>query len=164
MAALAKVLAICAGTVGGAAACVATGVVPAPLFDPPDHHTKPAAKVSHHPRRLAEEEATASGPDYELEPTAEVESEPAPQEQGGPPEGAKKKPHHEESEPSGQVTASTPPPSESGATEYVEPAPETAGATASTSAASTSSATASTATPSSSGTASSGTAAGEFGP
>lgn len=30
-AALAKVLAICAGTVGGATACVATGVVPAPL-------------------------------------------------------------------------------------------------------------------------------------
>src|SRR5262249_10899128 len=32
MTALAKVLAICAGTVGGAAACVATGVVPAPLL------------------------------------------------------------------------------------------------------------------------------------
>ena len=31
MAALAKVLAICVGTAGGAAACVATGVVPAPL-------------------------------------------------------------------------------------------------------------------------------------
>jgi len=31
MAALAKTLAVCAGTVGGAAACVATGVVPAPL-------------------------------------------------------------------------------------------------------------------------------------
>jgi RNA polymerase sigma factor (sigma-70 family) len=31
LAALAKVLAVCAGTVGGAAACVATGVVPIPL-------------------------------------------------------------------------------------------------------------------------------------
>ena len=46
VAALAKVLAICAGTVGGAAACVATGVVPAPLIDPPAHHAaRPAAKV-----------------------------------------------------------------------------------------------------------------------
>ena len=31
VAALAKVMAICVGTAGGAAACVATGVVPAPL-------------------------------------------------------------------------------------------------------------------------------------
>ena len=35
MTALAKVLAVCAGTVGGAAACVATGVVPAPLLVQP---------------------------------------------------------------------------------------------------------------------------------
>jgi hypothetical protein len=163
MTALAKVLAICAGTVGGAAACVATGVVPAPLLDPPDHHAKPAAKVSHHPRQLAEEESTGSDPDYELEPSPEIESEPTPQEQGAPPEGNQKKPHHEEPEPSEPVAASTPPPSESGATEYVEPAPEVTSSAASTGAATSSSATASS-TPSSSTSASSGTAAGEFGP
>ncbi|HJZ38351.1 MAG TPA: sigma-70 family RNA polymerase sigma factor, partial [Solirubrobacterales bacterium] len=44
MTALAKLLAVCAGTVGGAA-CVATGVIPAPLIDHPSHHAKPAAKV-----------------------------------------------------------------------------------------------------------------------
>jgi RNA polymerase sigma factor (sigma-70 family) len=155
MAALAKVLAICAGTVGGAAACVATGVVPAPLLDPPDHHSRPAAKVSHHPRQLANEESTGSTPDYELEPTAETESEPAPQEQGTPPE-EQKKPRHEEA-PSQEVAASTPPPSESGATEYVEPAPEPEATTSAAS--STSSSSSASASPSSSGT-----AAGEFGP
>ena len=41
MAGLAKVLAICAGA-GGAAACVATGVVPAPLGLVPQHEDKPA--------------------------------------------------------------------------------------------------------------------------
>ena len=159
MTALAKVLAICAGTVGGAAACVATGVVPAPLLDPPDHHSTPAAKVSHHPRRLAEEASTQTGPDYELEPTAEVESEPTPQEQEAPPEEHQKKPQHEEP-PTEEATASAPPPSESGATEYVEPAPEATGTATTTSAASpSSSASASTSAPSSSGT-----AAGEFGP
>jgi RNA polymerase sigma factor (sigma-70 family) len=159
MTALAKVLAICAGTVGGAAACVATGVVPAPLLDPPDHHSRPAAKASHHPRRLAEEASTPTGPDYELEPTAETETEPAPQEQEAPPE-EKKKPQHEEAPPAEEVAATTPPASESGATEYVEPAPETTSSAATTSTAnSSSSASASTSSP-----ASSGTAAGEFGP
>jgi RNA polymerase sigma factor (sigma-70 family) len=164
MTALAKVLAICAGTVGGAAACVATGVVPAPLLDPPDHHARPAAKVSHHPRQLAEEESEGSAPDYELEPSPGVESEPTPQEGGAPPEGHQKKPRDEEPEPGEQVAASTPPPSESGATEYVEPAPEATSSAADTSATTSSSASASTATPSSSNAASSGTAAGEFGP
>jgi RNA polymerase sigma factor (sigma-70 family) len=161
MTALAKVLAICAGTVGGAAACVATGVVPAPLLDPPDHHARPAAKVSHHPRQLADEESTSSTPDYELEPAGETESEPAPQEQEASPE-EKRKPRHEEAPPPQEVAASTPPASESGATEYVEPTPEpeaTSTATSSAAASPSSSATASTSAPSSSGT-----AAGEFGP
>jgi hypothetical protein len=156
MTALAKVLAICAGTVGGAAACVATGVVPAPLLDPPAHHSGPAATVSHHRLQLADEESTRSTPDYEPEPAGETESEPAPQEQEAPPE-EKKKPHHEEAPPSQGVAASTPPASESGATEYVEPAPEPEPEP--TSAAATSSASTSSSSPSSSGT-----AAGEFGP
>jgi RNA polymerase sigma factor (sigma-70 family) len=154
MTALAKVLAICAGTVGGAAACVATGVVPAPLLDPPGHHSRPAAKVSHHPRQLADEESTRSTPDYELETAGETEPEPAPQEQETPPE-EKKKPQHEEAAPPEEVVATTPPASESGATEYVEPAPEPEA----TSSAATSSASTSSSSPSSSGT-----AAGEFGP
>ncbi|MEX2105861.1 MAG: sigma-70 family RNA polymerase sigma factor [Solirubrobacterales bacterium] len=41
MAALAKAMAICVGTVGGAAACVATGVVPAPLGVGADHAKAP---------------------------------------------------------------------------------------------------------------------------
>jgi RNA polymerase sigma factor (sigma-70 family) len=160
MTALAKVLAICAGTVGGAAACVATGVVPAPLLDPPEHHTRPAAKVAHHPRQLANEETTGSSPDYELEPTTETGSEPTPQEREAAPEEPKKKPQHEEATPSQEVATSTPPPSESGATEYVEPAPEPeATSSAASSATAGSGASASSSSPSSSGT-----AAGEFGP
>jgi RNA polymerase sigma factor (sigma-70 family) len=53
MAALAKALAICAGTVGGAAACVATGVAPLPLDLAPSHDR--AAKVERVSRRVLEE-------------------------------------------------------------------------------------------------------------
>ena len=67
MAALAKVLAVCAGTVGGAAACVATGVVPAPLLDSPEHHSKPPAKVSHQHRHVAADEVVTP-PTYDIEP------------------------------------------------------------------------------------------------
>jgi RNA polymerase sigma factor (sigma-70 family) len=160
MAALAKVLAICAGTVGGAAACVATGVVP-PLLDAPEHHARPAAKVSHHPRHLAEEEPTQPTTAYEPAPT-EVTSEPAPQEHESKPSGQEKKPkaQHEEAEPapSEEVAASVPPPSESGAVEYTEPAP------APPAEASSASSSAAAPSASSSSPASSGTAAGEFGP
>jgi RNA polymerase sigma factor (sigma-70 family) len=162
MTALAKVLAICAGTVGGAAACVATGVVPAPLLDQPEHHAKPAAKVSHHPRRLAEEEAAQPTVEYETEPAGEAEPEPAPQEAEAKPEHHQAKPRHEEALPTEGAGASEPPPSEHGAIEYVEPAPEpepTSSATTTSAPSSSSSAGASTSSPSSSGT-----AAGEFGP
>jgi RNA polymerase sigma factor (sigma-70 family) len=158
MAALAKMLAICAGTVGGAAACVASGVVPVPLLDPPDHQARPAAKVSRHPRHLAEEAATQSGPDYEVEPSAEAENGPAPQEGTTPSTGHEKaKPKHEGAEEPGseEVAPSAPPPSESGATEYTEPPPPPATTTSSASSSSASSPASST---------SSGTAAGEFGP
>jgi RNA polymerase sigma factor (sigma-70 family) len=158
MTALAKVLALCAGTVGGAAACVATGVVPAPLLDPPDHHARPAAKVSRHSRHLAEE-AAKSNADYEIEPTT-VESEPKPQEAEAPPtdhERAQSKSKQEAAEgpPPDEVATSAPPPSESGATEYTEPPPPPATTTSSAS---------SSSAPSSSSSASTGTAAGEFGP
>jgi RNA polymerase sigma factor (sigma-70 family) len=161
MAALAKVLAICAGTVGGAAACVATGVVPAPLLGTPDHHSTPAAQVSHHPRQLADEEVAQPTVDYETEPAGESGSEPAPQEAEAQPEPHATKPRHEKPQPTEEVAASTPPPSESGATEYVEPAPEPTPETTSSATTATASSSSSTASPSSGA---SGTAAGEFGP
>jgi RNA polymerase sigma factor (sigma-70 family) len=161
MTALAKVLAICAGTVGGAAACVATGVVPAPLIAAPEHHSKPAAKISRHPRHLAEDLAAAAAPtvDYEPAPPAESESEPEPQPQEAAPEAhEKEQSKQEEAPPPAEPPPYTPPPSESGATEYTEPPPA---APVETSSAATSSPRTSS---SSSSAGSSGTAAGEFGP
>jgi RNA polymerase sigma factor (sigma-70 family) len=158
VAALAKVLAICAGTVGGAAACVATGVVPAPLPASPVQHARPAAKVSRHPRHLAQDLAAAAAPttEYELEP-APVESEPEPEPQpqeATQPEHQEKAPEHEEPAPVEEATPYEAPPSESGATEYTEPAPAPVEAASSSA----------SPAPSSSSSSSSGTAAGEFGP
>jgi RNA polymerase sigma factor (sigma-70 family) len=75
-AALAKVLAICAGTAGGAAVCVTAGVVPAPIDLAPDRALEPriersAASV----RRPAPVEETAT-PEPAPEP---VRDEPPPQ-------------------------------------------------------------------------------------
>lgn len=158
VAALAKVLAICAGTVGGAAACVATGVVPAPLIDPPQHHLeRPAAKVTHHPHHRIEEEAADAVVEYETEPT--VEAEPEPREGEATPEGreaAAEKARREANEAAAEPTSSTPPPSEGGAIEYVEPAPAPEPVESTSSSSSSSSST--------SAEASKGTDAGEFGP
>jgi len=74
-AALAKVLAICAGTAGGAVACVATGVVPAPL-DP-----EPKAKAPTIERQL--DRKNVSGWDSAEATTAPV-SVTAPSEESGP--------------------------------------------------------------------------------
>jgi RNA polymerase sigma factor (sigma-70 family) len=166
MTALAKVLALCAGTVGGAAACVATGVVPAPLINSPTHHSAPPAKVSHHAHHRAEDLAAEEGTPYEVAPPTEtqVEAEPQPQqettaptEEGGPREPKRSKPDPEEA-PIEEAIAATPP-SETGATEYTEPPPPTE-----TYSAPSSSSSASTGSSSSSSSSSSGTAAGEFGP
>jgi RNA polymerase sigma factor (sigma-70 family) len=166
MTALAKVLALCAGTVGGAAACVATGVLPAPLLGPPQHHPAPPAKVAHHKRHRAEDLTAADPTPYEVElPSAgEAEPEPEPQpqvaaapaaEEYGQGNGNQAQPD-EETAPVEEAIAETPA-SESGATEYVEPAPPPppveAPSTASTS----------SSDGGSSGS-SSGSAAGEFGP
>jgi RNA polymerase sigma factor (sigma-70 family) len=166
MAALAKVLAICAGTVGGAAACVATGVVPAPLLDSPEHHSRPPAKVSHQQRHLAADEVVT--PTYEIEPEpqpGEYEPDPQPQEQ---PQSAvrEKAKTDQKQEPTAETSAaSTPPPSESGAVEYTEPAAAaSAEATSESAAASASSTPAASTASSGSSAASTGTAAGEFGP
>jgi RNA polymerase sigma factor (sigma-70 family) len=172
MTALAKVLALCAGTVGGAAACVATGVVPAPLLDPPAQHAAPPAKVAHHQHRRLAEDLEGESSTYEpaapsetseatvepVEPDPQPkEAEPPAAEKHGKQEPERREPDREEA-PIEEAIAETPP-SEAGATEYVEAAPEpTVTESASTYSA-----------PSSSGggatsSSSSGTAAGEFGP
>lgn len=159
MAALAKALAICAGTVGGAAACVATGVVPPSLLGSPAHHRAPA-RVAHHARHRTEDLVTA-GPEYEVAPPTEttVEPEPQPQEATAPADEGRRQEEEQpqpdqEAAPIEAAVAATPP-SESGATEYTEPPPA---AVVETSAAR------STSGAGSSGSSSSGSAAGEFGP
>jgi RNA polymerase sigma factor (sigma-70 family) len=79
MAALAKALAICAGTVGGAAACVAGGVVPPLGIEPPQQTTQ--ARIERISERAIEE---ATPPDIEYEPApqpSEPHSQPQPAQQ-----------------------------------------------------------------------------------
>ncbi len=170
MAALAKVLAICAGTVGGAA-CVATGVIPAPLIDPPEHHSAPAPKVAVRSRHLAHEKTVEAGSQYLPEPVIESEPEGATQEAPAA-DGEAKKPDHADAEGEGeggathQVSRSTPPETENGATEFVEPAPEPVAEapSSSTSSSTTTSSSAPAASASVAAERAQGTAAGEFGP
>jgi len=104
VAALAKALAICAGTVGGAAACVATGVVPAPLGLEPQHAAQ--ARIERISERAVEE---AAPPVVDYEPDAPP-SEPQPQ-------SAQQQKQPEPPEPA-------PEPAEAGAVEYTPPPPE----------------------------------------
>lgn len=108
MAALAKALAICAGTVGGAAACVATGVAPAPLGIAPDHTA--GAKVERVAKRATREVAAASV-DYEPAPVA---TQPQPPPPSSDPESVP------EPEPEPAPAAQT---VEAGAVEYTPPEP-----------------------------------------
>ncbi len=94
MAALAKVVAICVGTAGGAAACVATGVVPAPLEIGHDRREAPVMERQIDPdrrvrveRRQRREYETAphpprrrpeAPPDREPEPEPRADPEPRP--------------------------------------------------------------------------------------
>lgn len=91
MAALAKLLAICAGTVGGTAACVATGVAPAPMDLAPDRVETPRIeRISERaieavaPVVVDEEPAPVAPADPERQPVTEEEpqeiAEPAPTE------------------------------------------------------------------------------------
>jgi RNA polymerase sigma factor (sigma-70 family) len=120
MIALAKILALCAGAAGGAA-CVATGVLPAPDLAP--RHTRTPAIEQSSLRRL---EAQASE-------AVQYEPAPAPVPQ---PEPASKPAPKEEAESPSTETASAP----TGAVEYEPPpsppAPETSGASSSESASS----------------------------
>lgn len=95
-AALAKALAICAGTVGGAAACVATGVAPAPLGIEPEHQT--GARIERVSKQALEEPpaatdtdaapAAAPEPSPQPEPAREPRADPAPAAHEPPPESA----------------------------------------------------------------------------
>jgi RNA polymerase sigma factor (sigma-70 family) len=171
MAALAKVLAVCAGTVGAGAACVATGVLPAPLLASPSH-SQPAAKVTHHrPSHRRAEDAETAAPVVGYEPAeeeapAEVEAEPGPRETAPPEhhgEGQKAKPEQTEEAPRREAVAESPPPSESGATEAVEAAPVVAPVETEASASS-SSPPPSSSSSSANSSSSVGSAAGELGP
>jgi RNA polymerase sigma factor (sigma-70 family) len=139
MAVAAKALAICAGTVGGAAAGVATGVIPAPLDVGAVHSTAPKIERNFDPI-IANEWSAASGVEYETAPQP-TPDQPEPQPT-----------HHDPApkpEPEGAPEPSSPP--SSGAVEYTAPQPiPTAAPEPSTT----------NSTPSSSG----GNAAGEFGP
>jgi RNA polymerase sigma factor (sigma-70 family) len=119
MAALAKVAAVCIATAGGAAACVAGGLVPAPLAS---HHDPPA--------RL-EQQASASA---EEAPVAEIEYAPEPVASEPSPE-PNPVPHHHEKPAEAEAAPSEPAPaSSSGAVEYTPPpAPEPAPAPAASS-------------------------------
>ncbi len=106
-AALAKALAICAGTVGGAAACVATGVAPAPLGIEPQHSA--GAKIERVSKLALDESASSTSPPEATPTTPEAAAQPEP-----------------EREPEVDPTAPAPAPesAEAGAVEYVPPAPE----------------------------------------
>lgn len=110
-AALAKALAICAGAVGGAAACVATGVAPAPLGIAPEHKT--GAKIERVSKQ-ALEQPTASASSYEAAPP-EPEAPAQPE--------AEQEPRVD---PTTSVPAPAPESAEAGAVEYAPPSPQPA--------------------------------------
>ncbi len=149
VAALAKLAAICVGTASGAAACVATGVLPTPLAL--DQGTSPAQVSRPFEHRAKASDQRLIGPVYETE--APVEST-TPTEASPPEEDkskAKKEVADKAAEAEDPVAEAEPEPvAESGAVEYApppapEPAPEPTAAPASSAAGS-------------------GSPAGEFGP
>jgi RNA polymerase sigma factor (sigma-70 family) len=104
MAALAKALAICAGTVGGAAACVATGVAPVPLGIEPQAEIKPRIERA---SESAVETTTPPGIEHEATPASTESPKPA-------------DPAEPEAEPPAPEIA--PETAEAGAVEYAPPA------------------------------------------
>ncbi len=106
MAALAKALAICAGTVGGAAACVATGVAPVPLDLAPQQANK--VRIERISKRAIEN--SAPGVDYQ---PATAAPEPEPQ-----------RPPQHERQPEPEPVEPAPTVAEAGAVEYTAPPPE----------------------------------------
>jgi hypothetical protein len=139
VAALAKVAAICVGTAGGAAACVATGVVPAPL-NIGEHQKKTVAVERKLDPDLRAEWSGDNGVEYETAPATPT---PTPT-----PEPVPAPPRHEPA-PAPEPASTPAPESASGATEYTPAAEPVAVPEPSES-------------PSAASTA--GSAAGEFGP
>jgi RNA polymerase sigma factor (sigma-70 family) len=113
MAGMAKVAAVCIGAAGGAAACVATGLVPAPLGI--DADAKRPVPIERHveapaPSRTEAVDYEPAGPEPKPEPHPEPSHQPAPE-----PAPAPAEPAPEASEPAAS----------SGAVEYAPPpAPE----------------------------------------
>jgi DNA-binding CsgD family transcriptional regulator len=134
MAAIAKLLTVCAGAAGGAAACVATGVLPAPALV-----TEPAPKPAI--ERPASSETAARE-------EAAVDYQPAPAPAEATPSKPEKKKSAVEEEAAAPVSAE-PSAATAGAVEYEAPAPTPESPIGSTAAPAPSS---------------SGSAAGEFGP
>ena len=77
IAATAKAVAICAGAAGGAAACIAAGVVPAPLGIGAERATAPALERTIDPK-IAAEWSGEGGAEHETAPPAPQASHPAP--------------------------------------------------------------------------------------
>jgi RNA polymerase sigma factor (sigma-70 family) len=105
MVGLAKLLALCAGAAGGAAACVATGVLPAPDLDPKQVRTPAIERPMPQPAEAEASEAVQ----YEPAPAPAPQPEPKP------------KPKDETESPSSEVAAAP-----TGAVEYEAPPPPAA--------------------------------------
>lgn len=115
MAALAKVAAICVGTAGSAAACVAAGVVPAPL--PVEHRQAQAPRLERQLNpRLAAAWSEESGVDYETAPAAESTA-PEPEPEPKPADDSQATPVQSQTE------VASAPAATSGAVEYSPPPP-----------------------------------------
>lgn len=139
MAALAKILAVCAGTVGGAAACAATGVIPAPAGLVAGGER---TEVERRSEPQASTPASSEAPvDYEPETTPTEATAPSAD------EGAGKTKQEPAPDPEPEPAAA--PASSGGAVEYSPPPAPVPEAVA---------------TPSSSAGSSGGDASGEFGP
>lgn len=109
MAGIAKALAVCVGTVGGGAACVATGVAPSPADLAPQHVKQPRI------------ERVAPGAIEQAAPET-IEYEPAP----AVPEPARREPPPPEPEPDSEAVEPVTSGGEAGAVEYAPPPPEPA--------------------------------------
>jgi RNA polymerase sigma factor (sigma-70 family) len=113
MVAVAKLLALCAGAAGGAAACVATGVLPAPDLTPQHSRAPAIERAQPHQAEARASEAVQYEPAPEPEPQPEPAPKPTPKEEPESPST------ETPSAPAGAVEYEPPPP---------PPAPEPDGA------------------------------------
>lgn len=125
LAALAKALAVCAGTVGGAAACVATGVVPAPLGIEPQHATQ--ARIERVSERAVEEVAPPAVKYEPAPPPSETQTQPSPEQQ---PQAEPEPAPEPETAEGGAVEYEAPPPEPASAPTSAEPSSASSGSAA----------------------------------